>query len=209
MRLHPALARIAVQYDQIVRDFRDGRMSNADARSRISMLSARDDTGVFWSIDPTTGAWLRKTVFGEWVPGTPPEYGLAQPTAFQLTGAHDPVGSRLRFDRVDESLALPPDSIVGATRRTTGQQNTKSVSAWWGKVWADKKRVVAWTIVFVVFLLALSMLFKAAGIGTPGPGVPGQPAGFTTPTTTWGHTKDLAAGDPVVTLPHVGMPADR
>lgn len=116
MNLHPTLARLAAQYDQIVRDYRDGRISETDAHSRIKMLAARDDTGVFWRINPTDGKWLRQTVYGDWVEGTPPESGLYQPTPFQLSGQTDVVGQGLRFSKVDESLSHPPGSLEGATR---------------------------------------------------------------------------------------------
>lgn len=169
MKLHPALARIAAQYDQVLRDFRDQRISDAEARSRVQMLQARDDTGVFWSIDPATGSWLRKTAFGEWVPGTPPEYGLAQPTAFQLTGAHDDVGSRLRFDKVDEALAHPPESIVGATRNpaVNGKGAAKKFDA---SALLSNRRALA-AIVAVVFaaLVGAFLLLSDDSAAPPAP----------------------------------------
>lgn len=117
--LHPNLARIAASYDLIVERFRRGELSAQEADTHIRSLVARDDDGVVWSIDPSSGAWLRETVSGEQVQDTPPGYGVVTVTPFDVSdpqGVYNP-DHRVRFAPVDESRLLGEGSLRGSTRR--------------------------------------------------------------------------------------------
>jgi hypothetical protein len=116
--LHPNLARIAASYDLIVERFRRGEMSAQEADTHIRSLVARDDDGVVWSIDPSSGAWLRETVSGEQVPDTPPAYGVVTVTPFDVSdpqGVYNP-DHRVRFAPVDEARLVGEGSLRGSTR---------------------------------------------------------------------------------------------
>lgn len=117
--LHPNLARIAAEYDAIVTRCQRGEVSGAKAHADVLALAARDDQGVLWSIDPDSGAWRRRTVTGEQVLDTPPTYGVATPTAYDLSPPNGTTNPDEHVDHraVDESVLLPPDSLVGSTRR--------------------------------------------------------------------------------------------
>jgi hypothetical protein len=118
--LHPNLARIAAAYDDVQARASRGEISATQARAEIMHLVARDDEGVLWSIDPSTGRWLRRTISGRLEVDTPPTYGVATPTAHDLTrrptGVFNP-DSRLVFSEVDEASLLASDAFRGATRR--------------------------------------------------------------------------------------------
>ena len=86
--LHPNLARIAAAYDQLTLSCSRGEVDLASVHTRIAELVARDDEGVMWRLDPESGGWLRATLSGTWVPGSPPTWGLATPTAHDLTPEH-------------------------------------------------------------------------------------------------------------------------
>lgn len=118
--LHPNLARLAAAYDEIFERWSRGLIDAARARAEISALVARDDEGILWSISPDSGQWRRRTRSGDFVEDTPPSFGLATPTAHDLT--RDPAvfnpDSRLTFHRVDDDLlAARPDALAGVTRR--------------------------------------------------------------------------------------------
>ena len=116
--LHPNLARLAAAYDDITQRFARGQLTATQANSAIMALVARDDEGVHWSIDPSSGDWLRRTRTGDLVPGTPPSYGVATPTAHDLT--HDSGGfnpdQHITFHAVDEGMLVAPGSLAGTTR---------------------------------------------------------------------------------------------
>jgi hypothetical protein len=117
--LHPNLARIAASYDLIVERFRRGEFSAQEADTHIRALVARDDDGVVWSIDPSSGAWLRETVAGEQVQDTPPAYGVVTVTPFDVSdpqGVYNP-DHRVRFAAVDEPRLVGEGSLRGSTRR--------------------------------------------------------------------------------------------
>jgi hypothetical protein len=120
MPLHPNLARIGAAYDQVQARAARGEISASQARAEIMHLVARDDEGVLWSIDPSSGNWMRRTIAGELVFDTPPTYGVATPTAHDLTrsptGVFNP-DSNLIFHEVDEVALLGDRSLRGATRR--------------------------------------------------------------------------------------------
>lgn len=117
--LHPNLAKIAASYDEIIDRLNRRTITPATAREQIAQLEARDDDGIRWSIDPGSGAWTRKTVFGDVEFDTaPPTFGYATPDAFDLTPnaqAFNPA-QRLTHQAVSEQPAHP-GSLYGATRR--------------------------------------------------------------------------------------------
>lgn len=120
MPLHPNLARIGAAYDRVQARAARGEITAAQARAEIMHLVARDDEGVLWSIDASTGNWMRRTITGELVQDTPPTYGVATPTAHDLT--RNPAGVfnpdvQLVFHEVDETQLLGERSLRGATRR--------------------------------------------------------------------------------------------
>lgn len=84
-RLHPNLARIAVEYDDARTRCLQRRISEVQFRREVEALVARDDEGVQWSIDPHTGQWVYLDRRGERVPGTPPAAGVVTPSAYDLT----------------------------------------------------------------------------------------------------------------------------
>lgn len=117
--LHPNLARLAAAYDEIFTRWSRGLIDAEIARQEISALVARDDDGILWSIDPDSGAWLRRTIGGDLVPGTPPTYGLATPTPHDLS--HNPQSfnpdTSIHMQRVDDELLYAPSTLAGSTRR--------------------------------------------------------------------------------------------
>lgn len=117
--LHPNLARLAAAYDEIFTRWSRGQIDAEIARQEISALVGRDDEGILWSIDPDSGAWLRRTISGELVPDTPPSYGLATPTPHDLSytpQAFNP-DTTIRMNRVEDELLYAPSSLAGSTRR--------------------------------------------------------------------------------------------
>jgi hypothetical protein len=169
--LHPNLARIAAAYDHIVERFRRGELTPLAARAEILALAARDDEGTIWSIDPDTGAWLRRTVLGDVVPDTPPTYGLPTVTPFDLShnpGAFNP-DERIHFAPVDESTMLAPNSFRGATRRTVVAARRSWVTV---PAWARQRRthLVAVVITVVVLAFAWSHVENPEQIIAPLPG---------------------------------------
>lgn len=119
--LHPNLAKIAAAYDEIVERANRNALTAPAARDLIAQLEARDDEGVRWSIDASTGAWIRKTAFGDLeFDSAPPTSGYATPDAFDLTPnatAFNP-GERLTFQQVSNAAPYP-GALLGATRRET------------------------------------------------------------------------------------------
>lgn len=115
--LHPNLARIAAAYDAVHERFGAGLITAQQAKDEIGGLAARDDNGVVWSIDPDSGDWRYQTFDGRLVYGTPPMWGYATPSAFELT--RHPQGERIdqRIDyQVVGDLRLPPGALRGDTQ---------------------------------------------------------------------------------------------
>jgi len=102
---HPALARLAAQHDEVIREMREGRLTPAEARRRVKMLVARDDTGVEWSIDPDTGAWRYRDRSGTFAYGEPPAIGDRGSEPSDVGSA----GRRAGWDRVH--LHEVPDHV--------------------------------------------------------------------------------------------------
>lgn len=118
--LHPALARLAVAYDDIRRRAEYRELSVPEATALMRELVARDDQGVQWTINPATGAWERRQLDGTWVPAAPPMSGVLLPTPHDLAPSRNigPDGM-LMFTQVPKGLEGEPSSLVGALRVTT------------------------------------------------------------------------------------------
>lgn len=82
--LHPDLARIYVEYQNICADYYSGRLSEESALGLIAKLRVRDDQGVFWGLSPD-GTWLRTTRTGQMVPAPPPTTGFAAVTPYSVS----------------------------------------------------------------------------------------------------------------------------
>lgn len=133
--LHPNLAKLAAAYDEIFLRWTRGQIDAAEARMEILALQARDDDGILWSIDPESGAWLRRTLHGDLVPGTPPSYGLATPTPHDLSNnqkAFDP-NNAVQMRKVEDELLHSPSALSGSTRRGGRRsipQETAKIPSW-------------------------------------------------------------------------------
>lgn len=126
--LHPNLARIAAEYDEIVGLFQRGQMTATQANAKIQALVARDDAGVEWSIDTATGSWQYRSTTGEVLAGDPPTWGLAGATPRDFGSLHgkDP-DARVDFHEVDESRFS--GSLHGSTRRVEPNDRNRPLNA--------------------------------------------------------------------------------
>lgn len=169
--LHPNLARLAAAYDQIIERFSRGELDAMAAKAAISTLVARDDEGVQWSIDPASGEWLRRTRTGEVVPGSPPAFGLATPTAHDLTRGGDVFNpdTRIAFTEVDESLLYPPQSLSGATRRPPQVQEVPALRRLGDWFHAHPLAKPAAAVVAVLAVVALALSRSAGPEPVPAP----------------------------------------
>jgi len=108
--LHPNLARIAAAYDRIIDQMEAHQLSVPAAREQIRELEARDDAGVRWSIDPDTGQFMRKTVFGGLEFDTPPTSGVMTFDAFSFSpqSRDDDPSLRVTYTPVDTPSTAQP-----------------------------------------------------------------------------------------------------
>ena len=114
--LHPNLARIAAEYDQIVSSYQQGQIAAHQAAAKIAALAAKDDAGVEWSIDPVSGTWRYRTIDGRFLEAEPPAWGLSAATPQDLgTRGRPDQDVRITFHEVDESKFR--GSLHGSTRR--------------------------------------------------------------------------------------------
>jgi hypothetical protein len=115
--LHPNLARIAAAYDDVMSEFRAGRILPAEARRRVLTLIARDDNGLEWSLNPDTGGWQYRNQFGEMTSANPPAYGVAGFTPTDLGGGRgdDP---RVRLYEIDQDALHSEGQLRGSTSIT-------------------------------------------------------------------------------------------
>ena len=139
--LHPNLARLAASYDQLVTACNRGEIEPAAAIARMSELTARDDNGVLWRLSAATGTWQRATIAGAWVADTPPAWGLATPTAHDLTPesarrAQLPAGDPSVTDPGEFISHTPVDlskvggsGIAGSTLRAIGTSSPTPAEA--------------------------------------------------------------------------------
>ena len=129
--LHPALARIAASYDEIVLEFQQGRLTAPESRRRITALVARDDNGVEWSIDPDSGRWRYRTKWGEFAYADPPGFGMVPVTAHDLgAGSGRHLDDRVVMHDVDMELATSPESLFGSTFSPTGPPANRPRGRW-------------------------------------------------------------------------------
>lgn len=117
--LHPNLGRIAAAYDDVMADFRAGRIPAAEARRRVLTLIARDDNGLEWSINPDTGGWQYRNQFGEMTSANPPAYGVAGFTPTDLGGGRGD-DQRVRLYEVDQEALRAEGQLRGSTSMTEG-----------------------------------------------------------------------------------------
>lgn len=114
--LHPNLARVAAEYDEVLLAFQQGRIAPNEARRRIMALVARDDNGLEWSIDAETGKWRYRTHFGSFALGDPPAYGVLAPTPHDLgSGTGLPSDDRVALQQVDMVALTSEGSLTGST----------------------------------------------------------------------------------------------
>lgn len=150
--LHPNLAQVAIEYDAIITRFNSGHLTARAAYDAISRLEARDDEGVRWSLDPHSGAWVRKNAFGDLTfDSTPPASGYQTLDAHTATGPRDD-GTFNPHDhmRLTPVLEVPdPTSLRGATRLLPNAQPASAEVPWWSR----KQNWVAAGIVVVVALV--------------------------------------------------------
>lgn len=118
---HPEIARLAAQHDEIIRQMRAGMLTDSEARRRVVMLTARDDAGVEWSIDPDTGAWRFKNSVGVMSYAEPPRLGFDRTQPEREGSARRRDGwDRVRLHEVPEHLSprtLPEDQDKPASGR--------------------------------------------------------------------------------------------
>lgn len=100
--LHPNLARVASQYDSVMLEYTAGRISETEAYQRIELLTATDDSGVQWSIAPTTGQWRYIDMWGGYYYAEPPAYGVVSQTPFDY-GSGSVTHPRVSLYQVDSS----------------------------------------------------------------------------------------------------------
>jgi hypothetical protein len=173
--LHPNLARLAADYDDIIADFSRSSISVTEARARIRTLVARDDEGVQWSIDPDTADWYFKDRHGNLQKGTPPSYGHASPNPYSISRpglqtAGDP-DRNIVFAPVNEDLLHSPQSLVGATRRHIFHNDTNATP--------PRPRWVNVLIATVFVLIGIFVIVVALSLHSSKPTAPG-PTGTTT-----------------------------
>lgn len=126
--LHPNLARIAAEYDEIVLQAQLGHLTPEQANAQISRLVAKDDQGLDWSINPITGNWVYKNFKGELVEASPPEFGFTSPTPRDIgSPSVKDFDSRLSFHEVNEE-SLNEGSVLGATRRSLDKKGSFSLN---------------------------------------------------------------------------------
>lgn len=176
--LHPALARVAVAYDELCMQWSTKQITGTEAKARMHELVARDDTGVMWKIDPESGQWVRRTRAGDWMPGTPPTSGLVLPTPHDLTGTDRLLNpdSRVTFTPIDDRLLSPPAGLVGATRHRPAVRSTPM------RPMSNRRKVIG-----VVCLLAALALGRAGWNAVADEGAPATtpaPASSSTPKVT-------------------------
>jgi len=73
--LHPELAKIASRYDEIVYQCKINKITIYKANDLIKKLLARDDNGIYWSIDPRNGKWFYIDMENNKIFAEPPNFG--------------------------------------------------------------------------------------------------------------------------------------
>jgi hypothetical protein len=156
-QLHPNLAQLVAARDEILERWRAGNVDWSDARRQMLALVARDDQGVLWMLNPDDGAWYRRTRDGRLERDVPPSFGVATPTAFDLS-AGDPFRDprrRIVHDVVDPNALRSHDSLVGATQRPAPLPPSTP-----GRPVSDTVRALIVGAVAVLLLVALWVLWR-------------------------------------------------
>lgn len=153
--LHPALARIAASYDEIVLEFQQGRLTAPESRRRIMSLVARDDNGVEWSIDPDSGRWRYRTTWGEFAYADPPGFGMVPVTAHDLgAGSGRHLDDRVIMHDVDMDRVSSPDSLFGSTFSPTGPASKSAKRRWGARQFAGVALILLGVCGLAALLLA-------------------------------------------------------
>lgn len=161
--LHPNLAVLAADYDNIIESLRTHRMSASDARAAVTALEARDDFGIRWSIDPDSGRFVRKTAFGDLEFDTPPSHGVATPTGFTYSPTVSDDDPRLRMSVFALGAAQIPlhDHDVSATHRGAAGRHHRPLPRKTLELIADSYHRVptwGWVLIAAVCLITLVLL---------------------------------------------------
>lgn len=167
--LHPNLARIAAEYDDITRRYQSRQLSGTQATALITKLHARDDFGVIWTIDPQSGEWLRRDMQGQWVADTPPTAGLATPDGYTLAGRPD----RFTPDAMIDGYTVsddPSSRLEGATRRKARQERDEQQTE---VVDTRRRNVLVGVLIVVLVVAGVSWRADRADDAVPAP-APGQ-----------------------------------
>jgi hypothetical protein len=141
--LHPNLARIASEYDNIFLLWSTGKIEAKEAQYRISRLSAPDDNGELWHIDPQTAEWYVLDQSGRKQKRTPPNYGFASVSPYLISrGTHseyvppelagyqdlsDPL-NRVRFENRSPSWIPTPNDITSSKSQPTTTQDSSNIA---------------------------------------------------------------------------------
>lgn len=170
--LHPNLAVLAARYDEIREEFRTGVLSAQEANRAIAALVARDDDGILWSIDPSSGSWMRRSAGGDLVVGTPPSYGLKTPTPFDVSGkSQDHLESSISYATVEDELLYSPSQFAGTTRSPHG-------------VGVESTAAKVTTSVFSARVMRIIITVALAGLLLAGVGEYAHSSSTSTPSTT-------------------------
>jgi hypothetical protein len=155
--LHPNLAQLVAARDEILERWRGGSVDWSEARRQMLALVARDDQGVLWLLNPDDGGWYRRTRDGRLVRDVPPSFGVATPTAFDLSSG-DPFRDprrRITHDVVDPRAFGATDSLVGATQRHAPAPPPPA-----GRPNVDLVRTAVIAAVAVALLVALWLIWQ-------------------------------------------------
>lgn len=185
-RLHPNLARIAVEYDDARNRCIQRRISEAQFRREAEALVARDDEGVQWTIDPQTGQWMYLDRRGERVPGTPPTAGVVTPSAYDLTRDRSTANpdSQLMVEAVDLRSSDPVQGLRGITyQQSAPRPEPRVLEQAVTAVRSDSRlRLLLALVVLLGVALALFLVLGGDDPAPPAP-VPAPSASLSGPTT--------------------------
>lgn len=151
--LHPNLALIASQYDDIIRKWQLGQLTEVEAKRQLGSLVARDDSGVQWTINPTDAQWYRRTRTGSLVQDTPPSSGISTLTGWDVSGSSSNVVDDPRRRVVSEEIELPAVStgLSGATQRVANS-SVEDTTSTEGRALFFVLSVVALFVLLLIFL---------------------------------------------------------
>jgi hypothetical protein len=96
-KLHPELAKLAVKYDAIIDLYNLNKKTAVEAHSLIAKLSARDDFGLYWSIDSFNGRWYYISYENKKIYSNPPEMGRIDYSADALKGVENNLKKHIKY----------------------------------------------------------------------------------------------------------------